>query len=183
MYRRFYGYLDKIDRGIQIFEKILICALLATLIFTIFIQVICRYIFKLSTPSMEEIAKFAFIWICYIAGAYALRNDGHVVINLIDSVTDKIPDGKKETVCYILSKVTDLIILAFLLVVIRQFGLYWLKTFHGTQKTAALMMPMWIPYGGLLIGVILMAWHSLFLLMSPPDRIKKVSTEDKEENK
>ena len=178
MYRRVYECLGKIDRGIQMCEKVLICALLATLIFTIFIQVICRYIFKLPTPSMEELAKFAFIWICYIAGAYALRNNGHVVINLIDSVTDKIPDGKRAQVCYTLSKVTDLIILVFLIIVIKQFGLYWLKTFHGTQKTAALMMPMWIPYGGLLLGVILMAWHSLFMLMSPPNYRKAENDEE-----
>ncbi len=181
MYRRFYGCLGKIDRGIQTCEKVLICVLLATLIFTIFIQVICRYIFKLPTPSMEELAKFAFIWICYIAGAYALRNNGHVVINLIDSVTDKIPAGKRERVCYILSKLTDLIVFVFLIIVIKQFGLYWLKTFNGTQKTAALMMPMWIPYGGLLLGVILMAWHSLFMLMSPPNYGK--TENDKEETK
>ena len=69
----------------------------------------------------------------------------------------------------------------FLIIVIKQFGLYWLKTFNGTQKTAALMMPMWIPYGGLLLGVILMAWHSLFMLMSPPNYGKTAN--DKEETK
>jgi C4-dicarboxylate transporter DctQ subunit len=43
----------------------------------IFIQVICRYVLEVALPWTEEFARFAFIWLIFLANAMAERRKEH----------------------------------------------------------------------------------------------------------
>lgn len=43
----------------------------------IFIQVICRYILQVALPWTEEFARFAFLWLIFLANAIAERQKEH----------------------------------------------------------------------------------------------------------
>jgi TRAP-type C4-dicarboxylate transport system permease small subunit len=43
----------------------------------VFVQVIARYILKVSLPWTEEVARFAFIWLIFLANAMAERQKEH----------------------------------------------------------------------------------------------------------
>ena len=47
----------------------------------IFIQVIARYILKVSLPWTEEFARFAFIWLIFLANAMAERHKEHFKVS------------------------------------------------------------------------------------------------------
>jgi TRAP-type C4-dicarboxylate transport system permease small subunit len=52
-------------------------ALLYVTVVVVFVQVIARYILKVSLPWTEEIARFAFIWLIFLANAMAERQKEH----------------------------------------------------------------------------------------------------------
>lgn len=43
----------------------------------IFVQVICRYVLQVALPWTEEFARFAFIWLIFLANAMAERRKEH----------------------------------------------------------------------------------------------------------
>jgi len=43
----------------------------------IFVQVICRYVLQVALPWTEEFARFAFIWLIFLANAMAERQKEH----------------------------------------------------------------------------------------------------------
>ena len=43
----------------------------------IFVQVICRYVLQVALPWTEEFARFAFIWLIFLANALAERHNEH----------------------------------------------------------------------------------------------------------
>jgi TRAP-type C4-dicarboxylate transport system permease small subunit len=51
--------------------------LLYVTVVVVFVQVIARYILKVSLPWTEEIARFAFIWLIFLANAMAERQKEH----------------------------------------------------------------------------------------------------------
>jgi C4-dicarboxylate transporter DctQ subunit len=51
--------------------------LLYVTVVVIFVQVIARYILKVSLPWTEEFARFAFIWLIFLANAMAERQKEH----------------------------------------------------------------------------------------------------------
>jgi TRAP-type C4-dicarboxylate transport system permease small subunit len=52
-------------------------AILYTTVVIIFAQVICRYILEVPFPWSEEFARFAFLWLIFLANAMAERQKEH----------------------------------------------------------------------------------------------------------
>jgi TRAP-type C4-dicarboxylate transport system permease small subunit len=52
-------------------------AILYVTVVVVFVQVIARYILKVSLPWTEEFARFAFIWLIFLANAMAERQKEH----------------------------------------------------------------------------------------------------------
>jgi C4-dicarboxylate transporter DctQ subunit len=46
-------------------------------VIVIFVQVICRYVLQVALPWTEEFARFAFIWLIFLANAMAERQKEH----------------------------------------------------------------------------------------------------------
>jgi len=51
-------------------------------ILLVFLQVLLRYIFKVSVFWTEELARLLFTWITLLGAAVALREDEHIYINI-----------------------------------------------------------------------------------------------------
>lgn len=50
------------------------------------LQVICRYVLKLSLSFTEELSRFLFIWVTFLGTAMALKKHQHVKMDLLVSV-------------------------------------------------------------------------------------------------
>jgi TRAP-type C4-dicarboxylate transport system permease small subunit len=54
----------------------------------ILLQVICRYIFQAPPFWTEELARYLFIWVCFLGAAYVFKAKEHITITILE---DSIP--------------------------------------------------------------------------------------------
>jgi TRAP-type C4-dicarboxylate transport system permease small subunit len=52
------------------------------MLFIIFIQVICRYIFHHSLVFSEELARYLFVYTVFLGSAVLMRENGHIVVEV-----------------------------------------------------------------------------------------------------
>ena len=71
--------LDLIQKLINIFLSVAIFAM--TLI--IFLQVISRYIFNSPLVWSEELSRYLFVWISFLAIADAVRTKSHIALSIL----------------------------------------------------------------------------------------------------
>jgi len=60
-------------------------------VIVIFVQVICRYVLQVALPWTEEFARFAFIWLIFLANAMAERQKEHFRVSyFVEQATPKV---------------------------------------------------------------------------------------------
>lgn len=147
------------------FEKLVLTICTIVLVIAIFIEVVCRYIFLISTPWAEELSRYLFVWMTYLAGGYALHTGGQIEIDIAPTLIRSIKawsTEQKERMILILKSVGLLITVIFLLAFCWVFGNYILFISQGSQTSQTMHIPMWIVYMPVLIGSVITIWHGIF---------------------
>lgn len=137
--------LDLIQKIINIFLSVAIFAM--TLI--IFLQVISRYVFNSPLVWSEELSRYLFVWISFLAIADAVRTKSHIALSVL---TDKMSEDKK----IIISKLNNCFV--FIIGIIITYGGIILMNLGIHQSSATLGVPMFlvylvIPVSGVLISM------------------------------
>ncbi|MEW6664536.1 MAG: TRAP transporter small permease [Thermodesulfobacteriota bacterium] len=65
------------------FLSILSCIIVIFLMLSVTYEVIMRYVFNRPTSWVVDIASLALLYMTFMGGAWLLRNEGHVVIDLV----------------------------------------------------------------------------------------------------
>jgi len=123
------------------------CILLVLMTGLCVLQVICRYVLKISLSFTEELARFLFIWITFLGTAMAVKKNQHVKMELL---LDKLPDSLKlvfRTAAFLLTLLTYGILMYSGAIVV------W-KTMR--QTSAALNLPMGYIYASVPVSVAFM---------------------------
>lgn len=118
--------------------------LLAAMILLIFAQVLGRYFFNYSISWSEESATFVQVWLVMLGSGIAMRNRQHVGIDMLVS---RCPLMVQRIV-----KALGFALAAWLLIVII-IGSFSLITIGLIVKSAALQLPLAIPYAAMPIGM------------------------------
>jgi C4-dicarboxylate transporter DctQ subunit len=116
----------------------------------IFIQVICRYVFNMPLAWSEELARFLFIWMTFVAGVVAARRGQHIGVELIVGM---LPNAGRKAIgifAHVVSTVFFGIISYYCISL-------WAKL--NAQVSPALMIPMSYVYLGIIIGSIFMGLY------------------------
>ncbi len=71
--KRLMGWLDR-------FDQVAILILLAGLVAVVFLQVASRFLLKIPIEWSEELARFLFIWFCWLGSSYATLKFHHIRI-------------------------------------------------------------------------------------------------------
>ena len=74
---------------VKALDSVLRTIVAATFMFFVgitFLQVVLRYGFANSLPWIDELSRYAFIWLVFIAGALVARQGAHTAIDLIDEI-------------------------------------------------------------------------------------------------
>jgi C4-dicarboxylate transporter, DctQ subunit len=134
---------------IEKIENSLITVLLFSTTVLLFVNVVLRYVFKSSTTWAEEVIRYAIVWVTFIGGSVCVRNKLHVGIDIFVS---NMP-LKVKKIFLVIADIFSAFFCGFI-------------TFYGyentmlvvdtAQKSAAMMMPMWIVYMAMPIGSLLM---------------------------
>ena len=122
--------------------------ILALMMILMAMQVLFRYVLNSPLAWSEELARFAFIWMTFIAGYLAARNAEHVSITAIQDRLPGIPS-------IIIKAASNWISAGFFGVV----AFYCLQQWStlASQTSSALRIPMSMVYLGMIIGAVFMA--------------------------
>ena len=72
--------------------EVMLALLLAFMVITVFGNVVLRYLFHSGLPYIEELSRFAFVWVTFIGGVVLLRGNGHLGF---DSLVHRLPPKAK----------------------------------------------------------------------------------------
>lgn len=149
-------------------EKTLAGLFLLVIVSTMAAQVVARYVFDAPFQWSEEVARLALIWMTFISAAFVMAEGRHIAVDIISS---RVGDGGKlfiECMSYVL------IAASCLLLLIGGANFVW---YVGKVGSPALGVPKSWWYGAGMVGLLLMAVHSLVKLFQVWMTGKSVSRE------
>lgn len=129
-------------------EDIALVILMSTMSIFIFFQVIMRYVFKNSLAWSEELARYIFIWLSYLAIPYATRLRKHVKIEAALYIFPK----KLRPIIVIIG---DLISFSFVIFLVWAGFIMVQRLAVSGQTSPAVGLPMVVIYAAPFVGFIL----------------------------
>jgi TRAP-type C4-dicarboxylate transport system permease small subunit len=118
--------------------------LLTILLLVVGGQIFSRYVLNHSLFWSEELARYLFIYLVFLAAAIVLRRDGHIQVSFF---VEQLPPGLRRAVAVLV----DLLLLGFVGIVLVQSVRLALMVW--TVPTAALLIPWTLVYLGILLGM------------------------------
>jgi len=117
-----------------------------------FIQVLFRYVFRLSLAWSEELARYLFLWLGALASAYAFKTKSHFALRfLVDRLRGRLKVWASTLVVFVVS--------GFLLLFIWK-SLEFSVSMAG-QIAPSTKISMALPYSSAWVGGILMLYYVL----------------------
>ena len=143
-------------------------ALFLFFVAAMFLQVILRYGFSHSLGWVDELSRYAFIWLVFLAAAAAARHGTHIAITIIEDLV--APSMRRG-----LMILADLMLIAFAVLV--GYGGYQLMQLNWTTTSPASGLPIaWVqlilPLFGILTALFATAhlWQIARTSSTGPDR-------------
>ena len=139
-------------RWMVICEKTIAGFFLLVIVSTMAAQVFARYVFGAPFQWSEEVARLALIWMTFISAAFVMAERRHIAV---DMISVRLGDRGKlfiECMSYVIVAVTCLLLL------IGGASFVW---YVGKVASPALGVPKSWWYGAGMMGLLLMAVHSL----------------------
>jgi TRAP-type transport system small permease protein len=133
-------------RGIErTLDALLGCAI-AVMVGSMIWQVVGRYVFNRAPGWSEELARFLMLWVTMLGSAAALRSGGHLAVT---AVVDRLGP---RALAIVLAVRDTLMVGACGLLVWQGLGF---AALNAEQESAALEIPMTVPYAALPVGAAL----------------------------
>ena len=146
--------------------------LLAVMVLAIFLQVVARYVFNHALPWPEELGRFLFAWIVFLAIVSVMRSDEMLSLELLYRWIPK-------KISQILKLIVSIACFGFLLIILK--GGFELMIRQSSQISIALEIPMWVVYIIIPIGTLLMAISLLIKIAAQIRELFAHRTDAKEE--
>jgi TRAP-type C4-dicarboxylate transport system permease small subunit len=127
-----------------------LCVLLVLIVAIAFMQVVFRYVIKISLGWSEELARFLFMWLAGLGAAYAFKTRSHFALTF---VVDRFPKSTRGLVGHLVS----LTMTAFLLLFTYQAVMYTWSV--RNQIAPGTQISMAIPYSSAVVGGMLMLFY------------------------
>lgn len=141
--------LKRIDDFSTRIQDVIAASLMILLTIIVFLQVLNRMVLPFAMPWTEELSKLILFWLTYICLASTFKQDYHIRIDFIDGMI-KSDIGKR-----IMDLIVSIMGILFSAILLYYSYEFLLQAFSSGQKTAVLMIPMWIVIIPVFIGSIL----------------------------
>ncbi len=154
-YRKFIYILETGWGWVEKLAVFLIMLLMSFLVIITFMQVFYRYVLNNPLTWSEELARYIFIWIVFLASWYVFKKGGHLGM---DFFTQKLSANLQKW----LGRLIDGIILVFIFLILKNTPQFLKLTLR--QTSAALKIPMGYIYlafpvsTALMFGEIVLSW-------------------------
>jgi len=122
--------------------------LLSSIIILVFIQVLNRFIFKLSLPWIQEISLLCFYWAVFIGAALAVRKRSHFSINIWPVENNKI-----QSILNIFAMIVILIVSLLLFIQGYKMAINGIGRFTRQLGISKIFFLAPVPFSGLLMVI------------------------------
>jgi C4-dicarboxylate transporter DctQ subunit len=129
-----------------------LCTILVGIVGVTFIQVLFRYIFKLSLAWSEELARYLFLWLASLASAYAFKTKSHFALRFL---VNRFGKGLQKLTNTLVTSVVALFLMIFIWKA-TEFTISMAK-----QVAPSTQMSMAVPYSSAIVGGVLMLFYVL----------------------
>ncbi|WP_150523573.1 TRAP transporter small permease [Roseibium sediminis] len=126
-------------------ERTLAALLLAFIVLLISFNVIMRYVLNASLSWGEELTLWTFVWFIWIAVSYGFHKREHIRITVL---RDLLGDRAQ----LVLDMIVDILVLAFLAIMIKECVQLMQMPFVAKQKSVVLGLPIPILYASAPVG-------------------------------
>ncbi len=151
--------LVAVARGIEVTVDVLSRAAVVAMTLLVLVQVVLRYIFNVPLVWVEEMTVFLMIWMAFMGAAIGVRRGAHIAMTIL---VDRLPDAVARGLFYL----STVAIIAFSAVVAWHGVLLALSV--GGQRSAALGLPMAVPYTIVPLGALLIILQACANVIDPP---------------
>ena len=135
-------------------EEKIIVLIMAEVIVVGFLQVFFRYVVRSSLSWSEELLRFSFEWVVFLAASVGVREKVHVSVSVF---VEFLPKPLQWIIAVIVS-----LVCAGFCVAMAYFGMEFVNMQVLTnQRSPAIDIPMWIPYLGVAVGCGMMGYRFL----------------------
>jgi C4-dicarboxylate transporter, DctQ subunit len=152
------GMIVSLSNGISRFEKFLAAILMLALAIIVALSVAFRYFLNAPLSWSGEVAVFLLIWISFIGGSLGLKTKSQAAVTLL---LDYCPRRVKMWIAVF----SQVFIIIFLVLILKYTYTWILSDGVAFQKSTAILIPMWIPYSAVPIGLSFACIHVLAQLV------------------
>lgn len=151
--------VNKIDRFVTNLEKRMLQVLFIAMTLLVLVQVFNRAMFNYQMAWADEASRYLFVWIVFIASAYAIKEKAHIGVNSIVVLFPK-------KVQHIISLIVYCLCLAFCAVLaINTISVIKTQIVYG-QISPSLRIPMPYAYSAVVVGSLLMVINFVLLIVT-----------------
>lgn len=144
---RFFGQLGKAE-GLAVSTLLVVITVVATA------QVVTRYVLKVPTPWIEELARYLMVWMVLLGAGLAVRSDSHLAIDALRFV---LPRRAARW----LQVGLQTIVLIFGCYYAWISYLYLIRQVEGGQVSPGMQISMGWVFAALVVGGVLIMVHSV----------------------
>ena len=131
-----------LDRNIEFYINFFLYTLLTVIIV---VEVFRRYALDSATSYGEEVARYAFIWLAYLAAARGVKNRTHLSIDILRDMCSR-------TVKFALFMLSDFCFLVLALIIIWTGARFVMTTIEFDQHFTGINLPLWLAVAAVPVG-------------------------------
>ncbi|MFY0543888.1 TRAP transporter small permease [Brevibacillus sp. H7] len=150
--------MKALSNGISTIEKYLAIVLMFAMAVIVALAVVFRYLLNSPLSWAGEVSVFLLIWISFIGGSLGLKYKSQAAVTIL---LEYVP-AKVKKIIGIIGHIFMLLFLVFLL----YYSYTWvLSPGVAFQKSSAILLPMWIPFSAVPIGLTFAVIHLISNLL------------------
>jgi C4-dicarboxylate transporter DctQ subunit len=143
-------------------EEYILVALFPLMVITVFVATCVRYLTTSSIPWAEEFARYCMVWIGYIGASLGIKRNAHIGVAVLVS---RLPARIRPVFDYLRTG----FVISFNLLV-AYFAYQIIQSQIATEQVSpALRIPIWIAYGAIPAGMLLMTVRCLQAIRNGPN--------------
>ncbi|RXI98299.1 TRAP transporter small permease [Anaerobacillus alkaliphilus] len=150
--------MKTLSNGISIIEKSLAVVLMFSMAVIVTMAVFFRYFLNSPLSWAGEVSIFLLVWISFIGGSLGLKYKSQASVTILVEYVSL-------SVKRILLIIGHLLMLMFLIFILYYSYKWVLSPSVGFQKSSAILLPMWIPFSAVPIGLTFATVHLLANLL------------------
>jgi len=162
---------SNLSRWARRMQEAFIGLMLLAITVVIFANVVLRYAFGASLSWAEEFARYGVIWLTLVGGSVCIYRGLHIAVDVWGDMLSQRVNRVWTLGVHLICALTCGAFTWYALQLV-------VKAIHTKQKTIALGLPMWLMYGAMAVGGILMCMQFLALLWAKPEASQEPNLED-----